>query len=114
METEKESFDVENARSQMRRGLLEFCTLVVISKEEMYASDILEALKAADLIVVEGTLYPLLSRLKGEGLLKYAWVESSAGPPRKYYSLTPKGRESLEKLKVTWKALNRSIDSLTK
>lgn len=98
----------------MRRGLLEFCALAVISKEEMYASDILETLKDADLIVVEGTLYPLLSRLKGEGLLKYAWVESSSGPPRKYYSLTPRGQEFLEKLKVTWKALNKSIDSLVK
>ncbi len=111
---EKEGLNIENSRSQMRRGLLEFCTLAVISKEEMYASDILEALKAADLIVVEGTLYPLLSRLKGEGLLKYVWVESSAGPPRKYYSLTPRGREFLDKLRVTWKALNKSIDSLIK
>ncbi len=114
MEKDIENFDVESARSQMRRGLLEFCTLSAIGKQEMYASDILETLKVADLIVVEGTLYPLLSRLKTEGLLKYSWVESSAGPPRKYYSLTPHGKEVLDKLKVTWKALQRSIDSLMK
>ena len=106
--------DSNAAKSEMRKGLLEFCTLLAIGKEEMYASDILATLKDADLLVVEGTLYPLLSRLKAEGLLSYNWVESSAGPPRKYYSLTPKGREALEQQKGTWRALNRSITSLLK
>lgn len=105
---------MEDSKSQMRKGLLEFCALLVIEKKEMYASDMLQALKAADMLVVEGTLYPLLSRLKTEGLLSYSWVESSSGPPRKYYSLTPKGQDALAQLKVTWHALNRSINSLLK
>jgi PadR family transcriptional regulator PadR len=102
----------EDAKAQMRRGMLEFCTLLIIGKGEAYASDILSELKAADLIVVEGTLYPLLSRLRAEGLLEYDWKESQAGPPRKYYSLTPKGKEKLLQLKSTWKSLLASISSL--
>jgi PadR family transcriptional regulator PadR len=92
--------------------MLEFCTLLIIGKGEAYASDILNELKAADLIVVEGTLYPLLSRLRSEGLLEYDWKESQAGPPRKYYSLTQKGREKLSQMKSTWKSLLASISSL--
>jgi PadR family transcriptional regulator PadR len=102
----------EDAKAQMRRGMLEFCTLLIIGKGEAYASDILNELKAADLIVVEGTLYPLLSRLRSEGLLEYDWKESQAGPPRKYYSLTQKGREKLSQMKSTWKSLLASISSL--
>jgi PadR family transcriptional regulator, regulatory protein PadR len=98
----------------MRKGLLEFCTLLAISKGEMYVSDIIEALKKADMLVVEGTLYPLLSRLKSEELLEYVWAESSSGPPRKYYSLTAKGKKALEGSKVTWHALHTSITSLLK
>src|SRR3954463_8039161 len=97
--------EFEEAKAQMRRGMLEFCTLLIISRGSVYASDILKELKAADLIVVEGTLYPLLSRLKSEGLLEYDWKESTAGPPRKYYQLTAAGKEKLTQLKATWKSL---------
>ncbi|MCE9541757.1 PadR family transcriptional regulator [Candidatus Kaiserbacteria bacterium] len=102
----------EEAKLQMRKGMLEFCTLLIISRGEVYASDILKELKKADLIVVEGTLYPLLSRLKSDGLLDYDWKESSAGPPRKYYTLTANGKEKLSQLKTTWKSLVESINTL--
>jgi PadR family transcriptional regulator PadR len=102
----------EETKVQMRKGMLEFCTLLIISRGKAYASDILKELKDADLIVVEGTLYPLLNRLKTEGLLDYDWEESSSGPPRKYYSLTTKGKEKLTQLKATWKSLVASITSL--
>ncbi len=98
----------------MRKGLLEFCILTVISSERMYSSDILKSLKSADLLVVEGTLYPLLSRLKTQGLLTYDWEESKSGPPRKYYELTPTGHETLKELTNTWKELTASINALTK
>src|SRR4051812_25437021 len=106
--------EFEDAKAQMRRGMLEFCTLLIIARDEVYASDILKELKRADLIVVEGTLYPLLSRLKSEGLLEYDWKESASGPPRKYYTLTPKGKEKLADMKVTWKSLVESITTLLK
>lgn len=106
--------EFEEAKAQMRRGMLEFCTLLTIAREEVYASDILKELKRADLIVVEGTLYPLLSRLKSEGLLEYDWKESVSGPPRKYYALTGKGREKLADMKITWKSLVESITTLLK
>ncbi len=105
---------LENSKSQMRKGILEFCILLIISRGRVYSSDILQELKAADLIVVEGTLYPLLSRLKTSGHLQYEWEESKAGPPRKYYKLTDKGKESLDELKGTWKELSKSINSLIK
>ncbi|MEJ0001862.1 MAG: PadR family transcriptional regulator [bacterium] len=98
----------------MRKGSLEFCILLIISRGEVYASDILKELKAADLIVVEGTLYPLLSRLKSMELLAYTWKESEEGPPRKYYTLTEKGKKNLEQLKQTWSKLKQSINSLRK
>ena len=104
--------EFEDAKAQMRKGMLEFCTLLIISRGRAYASDILKELKDADLIVVEGTLYPLLNRLKSEGLLEYEWKESSAGPPRKYYTLTSKGKEKLSQMKSTWKSLVGSITSL--
>lgn len=104
--------DIENTRAQMRKGILEFCILQVISQGKIYTSDILKKLKTADLIVVEGTIYPLLNRLKNAGLLDYSWEESKSGPPRKYYSLTAPGRDSLRQLKKAWTDLEDSIHSL--
>jgi PadR family transcriptional regulator, regulatory protein PadR len=104
----------ENTKAQMRKGILEFCTLLIISEGEIYASDILRRLKDADLLVVEGTLYPLLSRLRSADLLSYEWRESKNGPPRKYYELTKKGKENLKELIATWKSLHSSISSLLK
>src|SRR5690625_7579114 len=94
--TRKNSFNLTNAEAQMRKGSLEFTILLIISQGEIYASDIIKELKALDLIVVAGTLYPILSRLNRPGLLNYSWVESEAGPPRKYYTLTPAGREAID------------------
>ncbi len=105
---------VEIKKQLMRKGLLEFSILTVIASERMYSSDILKSLKEADMLVVEGTLYPLLSRLKTQGLLTYDWEESKAGPPRKYYELTTTGHETLKELTRTWKELTTSINSLTK
>jgi PadR family transcriptional regulator PadR len=105
---------LENTKAQMRKGSLEFSIMLIISKGEVYASDILKDLKKADLIVVEGTLYPLLSRLKSLELLHYTWRESESGPPRKYYTLTDKGKKNLEQLKKTWSNLTKSINSLIK
>jgi PadR family transcriptional regulator, regulatory protein PadR len=104
----------ENTKAQMRKGILEFCILLIIAEGEAYASDILQRLKEADLLVVEGTLYPLLSRQRTAGLLAYEWRESKNGPPRKYYSLTKEGKENLKELIVTWKSLHSSISSLLK
>ncbi|NQD71769.1 PadR family transcriptional regulator [Sphingobacterium shayense] len=95
----------ENTQTQMRKGILEYCILSIISRGEIYASDIINELKKAELLVVEGTLYPLLTRLKNNGLLSYNWKESTSGPPRKYYQITPLGRDVLTKLDVTWKEL---------
>ncbi|QBQ42833.1 PadR family transcriptional regulator [Sphingobacterium psychroaquaticum] len=95
----------ENTQTQMRKGILEYCILSIISRGEIYASDIISELKKAQLLVVEGTLYPLLTRLKNNGLLSYNWQESSSGPPRKYYQITNEGRDVLQKLDVTWKEL---------
>ena len=96
----------------MRKGVLELCVLSVISDKEVYTSDILSSLKEAQLLVVEGTVYPLLTRLKNDGVLKYRWEESTSGPPRKYYSLTDQGKEVRLKLKENWDKLNRSINKL--
>lgn len=106
--------ETDSARNQMRKGMLEFCTMLIIEKDQAYASDILKELKSADLIVVEGTLYPLLSRLKTQGLLDYTWEESRSGPPRKYYTLTNEGKTNLKDLKEKWKELTNSINSLLK
>ncbi len=103
---------LENTKAQMRKGTLEFSILLVISRGEIYSSDILKGLKKSDLIVVEGTLYPILSRLRKEGLLEYKWEESKNGPPRKYYKLTKKGEETINKLKKVWEDLYKSINSL--
>ena len=104
---------LDNTKVQMKKGVLEYCILNIISREEAYASDILEVLKEARLIVVEGTLYPLLTRLKNSGLLTYEWKESSSGPPRKYYKLTPKGREFMEELGQTWEELVKAVELTT-
>lgn len=104
---------LENTQTQMRRGILEFCILSVISRGEIYASDILSELKEAKLIVVEGTLYPLLTRLKNAGLLHYNWKESQQGPPRKYYELTETGRIFLKELEKTWQELTESVKIAT-
>lgn len=104
--------NIENSKAQMRKGTLEFAILLIISKGNVYAGDILSCLKEAHLIVVEGTLYPLLSRLRQENLLEYSWQESPAGPPRKYYSLTQSGKEMVGTLTQTWQSLSTSIQSL--
>ncbi len=104
----------ESYKNQLRKGMLEFCTLLIIEKDKAYASKILSELKSADLLVVEGTLYPLLSRLRSQGLLDYSWEESKSGPPRKYYELTADGKKALSHLKHIWKELVGSINSLIK
>ena len=104
--------NIENAQVQMRKGILEFCILHIISRGEVYASDMLEELTSARIMVVEGTLYPLLTRLKNAGLLDYKWVESTSGPPRKYYILTELGRSSLTALNDTWQELAESVNSI--
>lgn len=97
----------------MRKGVLEYCILSIISKEEAYASDILQTLKDAKLIVVEGTLYPLLTRLKNDGLLNYRWEESTSGPPRKYYALTEMGQKFLNEMDTTWNELVEAVSRTT-
>ena len=104
----------DNTEVQMKKGILEFCILSIISNGEVYASDILGTLKDAKLIIVEGTLYPLLTRLKNSGLLSYQWVESKSGPPRKYYKLTPLGEKFLKGLDTTWKELIYAVKLATK
>ena len=104
----------ENVRSQMRKGVLEYCILCILSRKEAYASSILEDLKAANMLVVEGTLYPLLIRQKHQGLLSYRWEESTQGPPRKYYVITEKGRAQLSEMDAAWQELVNSIDTLKK
>ena len=105
--------NIERAKSQMRKGVLEYCILSIISKEEVYASDILATLKEAKLIVVEGTLYPLLTRLKNDGLLNYRWEESTSGPPRKYYGLTEMGQKFLTEMDTTWDELVTAVTTTT-
>jgi PadR family transcriptional regulator PadR len=104
--------NIENTKAQMRKGTLEFAILLIIARGNVYAGEILSELHQADLIVVEGTLYPLLNRLKREELLEYTWQESPSGPPRKYYSLTEPGKDMIQSLTNTWKSLSSSIQSL--
>ncbi|MEN9522535.1 MAG: hypothetical protein RL065_912 [Bacteroidota bacterium] len=106
--------NAENIQMQMRKGVLEFCILSIISKNESYASDIIGSLKEAKMLVVEGTLYPLLTRLKNDGLLKYSWEESKTGPPRKYYQLTEDGEAILKEMNKTWKELAYAVEKTTK
>ncbi len=105
---------VENTKAQMRKGILEYCILTILSQKEAYPSEIIKELKEAKLIVVEGTLYPLLTRLKKAELLQYNWVESQSGPPRKYYSLTTEGDNFLNELKKTWNDLYMAVDLISK
>lgn len=104
--------DIENAKVQMRKGILEFCILQIISRGEVYASTMLTELTSAKIMVVEGTLYPLLTRLKNAGFLDYKWVESASGPPRKYYVLTEKGGSFLAELHGTWDELQSSVSQI--
>lgn len=104
---------LSNLKSQMRKGLLEYCILSIISRDEAYASDILDILKTSQLLVVEGTLYPLLTRMKNEGLLSYRWQESTGGPPRKYYTLTPDGQQLLMQLDQEWQSISVAISQIT-
>ena len=97
--------DLNNTKAQMRKGVLEYCILLVIEGKPLYASDIIEELKNSKMIVVEGTLYPLLTRLKNDGLLAYKWEESNQGPPRKYYELTDEGRYFLNEMGESWEEL---------
>ena len=105
---------IENTQAQMRKGVLEFCILSILDKGEAYPSDIIKTLSESQLIVVEGTLYPLLTRLKNAELLGYRWEESTSGPPRKYYSITPKGQKFLIALSSTWKELVTAVQTVTK
>lgn len=105
---------LDNINAQLRKGVLEFAILLIIEQGKVYANEILRQLSDTKLIVVEGTLYPLLSRLKGHELVFYSWEESKSGPPRKYYELTEKGEQALRKLKKSWGALDKSIKSLMK
>ncbi len=105
MENEK----IENVKAQMRKGVLEYCILTIMNQQDCYATDILRKLKDARLIVVEGTLYPLLTRQKNAGLLSYRWEESPQGPPRKYYKLTDAGRDFLKELDSSWEDLVKAV-----
>jgi PadR family transcriptional regulator, regulatory protein PadR len=105
--------NLENTQVQIRKGILEYCILNIISRGEVYASDMLDELTGARMIVVEGTLYPLLTRLKNAGLLEYKWVESKSGPPRKYYKLTPEGSSFLLGLTETWNEVVQSTEMIT-
>lgn len=105
--------NIENTQSQMRKGILEFCILSVISRGEVYPSDIAEEMRGANLQILEGTLYPLLTRLKNAEMLTYRWVESSSGPPRKYFSLTDKGKLFYKELEDTWNVLTHAVNTLT-
>ena len=104
--------DLENTKAQMRKGILEYCILSILSGDSRYASDIIKELKEGKVIVVEGTLYPLLTRLKNSGLLSYRWEESQQGPPRKYYSITPEGTDFLSELRSGWDELVNAVSAL--
>ena len=105
---------IENTKAQMRKGVLEYCILSVLKDGEAYTSDILESLKDAKLLVVEGTIYPLLTRLKNAGLLSYRWEESTGGPPRKYYELTETGKLFVKELNTTWSELQQAVNRVTR
>ncbi len=106
--------NADNVRSQMRKGVLEYCILCILDKHEAYASNIIDELKKADMIVVEGTLYPLLIRQKNQGLLSYRWEESTQGPPRKYYCITERGRAQLADMDTAWQEMVKAIETLKK
>jgi len=104
--------NIENTQSQMRKGILEFCILSIIRRGEAYPSDIVEEMKGSNLHILEGTLYPLLTRLKNADMLTYRWVESNSGPPRKYFSLTEKGQAFYTELEATWNELANAVHTL--
>jgi PadR family transcriptional regulator PadR len=107
------STNIENTKAQMRKGVLEFCILSILKEGDAYPTEIIERMKSAQLVVVEGTLYPLLTRLKNLGLLNYRWEESTSGPPRKYYRLTETGEQFLTELQNTWYQLVASVQQVT-
>lgn len=107
------NISIENTKAQMRKGVLEFCILAILNQKDAYTSDIIDVLKEGKMIVVEGTLYPLLTRLKNAGLLTYRWEESKSGPPRKYYGITREGKQFLEELDTTWKELVHAVNVTT-
>lgn len=111
---ERNNMKIDNTKAQMRKGLLELCVLSIISDKEMYPSDIISKLKDLEMIVVEGTLYPMLTRLKNVGLLQYAWKESKSGPPRKYYKITDEGIAVREELVKTWQKLSGAVNASIK
>lgn len=108
-----EKMNIENTKAQMRKGVLEYCILSIIKGNDAYTSEILDQLKSAKMLVVEGTVYPLLTRLKNVGLLSYRWEESTSGPPRKYYKLTDKGEVFLTELQTSWDELTTAVNQLT-
>ncbi len=103
---------IENTKAQMRKGVLEYCILLLMEEKPLYAIDIIQGLKEAKMIVVEGTLYPLLTRLKNDGLLSYKWEESTQGPPRKYYELTENGKKFLKELEGSWSELVTAVGTV--
>ncbi|HKJ80199.1 MAG TPA: PadR family transcriptional regulator [Prolixibacteraceae bacterium] len=105
---------IENAKAQMKKGVLEYCILLVLNGKPLYATNIIKGLKDAQMIVVEGTLYPLLTRLKNDQLLTYRWEESNQGPPRKYYTLTAKGEKVLNELGASWDDLTTAVSKIKK
>lgn len=109
----EKNMNIENTKAQMRKGVLEFCILSVLKEKDAYTSEILDTLKTAKLLVVEGTVYPLLTRLKNDGLLNYRWEESLSGPPRKYYGLTEEGHKFLTELNSTWTELSDAVNLIT-
>ena len=104
---------IENTKAQMRKGVLEYCILSILQHGDAYTSEIISTLKSAEMIVVEGTIYPLLTRLKNSGLLSYRWEESTSGPPRKYYVLTESGKLFLKELDTTWNNLKTAVNQIT-
>ena len=104
---------IENTKAQMRKGILEYCILSILQHGDAYTSEIISTLKSAEMIVVEGTIYPLLTRLKNSGLLSYRWEESSSGPPRKYYVLSESGQQFLKELDITWNNLMLAVNQIT-
>ncbi len=107
-----ETISTDNVKAQMRKGILEYCILLILARNDAYATAIINELKIAKMIVVEGTLYPLLTRQKNQGLLNYRWEESPQGPPRKYYMITDKGRQLLKELDASWEELVTTINSI--
>jgi len=105
---------IENTKAQMRKGVLEYCILSVLRDDDAYVAEILDTLKDAKMLVVEGTIYPLLTRLKNAGLLNYRWEESTSGPPRKYYGLTETGKLFLKELNTTWSELQHAVNIVTR